>query len=342
MFSSINSTHYSESLSLQPSNRSEVYAAEWRDVLDCEWAPTRDFLRAVVPLGNSGAEIFAAALRRLHPGFAVVHEPSAFALVGDKAMKAVRDGRDIVAALRNDPELKAIEMLLLRKWHNGQVPIAQAVPSASIAAEPLAERGAKLLFLHTDLETHLTTTLWKHREEYEEGAYRENRMRAFHHLQAIMPPDKPLPPWRNLTVPMRIALNWVGHMLPLASLVKTQGDAVYALHFDSFGADPSTHLKQVAKFWALPEMGKEAERLSGTIFKDLKDENGDAFDLFARPAGIQEARGRFAKEVSEGVFTARAVIDETFLKSHFSSFGKCMFERCEHYRLPPHALETFK
>ena len=34
VFSSINSTHYSESLSLQPSNRSEVYAAEWRDVLD--------------------------------------------------------------------------------------------------------------------------------------------------------------------------------------------------------------------------------------------------------------------------------------------------------------------
>ena len=131
-------------------------------------------------------------------------------------------------------------------------------------------------------------------------------------------------------------------MLPLASLVKIQGDAVYALHFDSFGADPSTHLRRVAAFWGLPEMAKDAERISGTVFKDMIDENGETFDLFTRPSTLQEARGTYAREVSEGIFTARAVIDETFLKGHFSSFGKCMFERCEHYRLPPHMLETFK
>jgi hypothetical protein len=129
-------------------------------------------------------------------------------------------------------------------------------------------------------------------------------------------------------------------MIPLARGLQGHGDSLYALHFDSFLADPASHLRRVAGFWEASHLAGTAEALSADVFKGLTDETGGQFDLFARAKSIGTARGTYADEVKEGILTARAVIEQTGLKGIFSAFGNCMFERCQHYSLPPHMMNT--
>jgi len=240
-------------------------------------------------------------------------------------------------SLKDDMEVSAMVALLSREWGHGDIPVTEAVPAATITTELLVLGGARVVYLHQDLESYLTVLLAKHREAYGDNA---DGTRGLQQLRSVLPKERALPAWKNMTMAMRIGLDWVGNILPMARSLHAQSDNIYALNLDSFLADPSSHLRRFAQFWDVAEYAHNAEALSKDIFQDLRDEDGSDFDLTQRVKDVARWRAEFATEVTEGFATAKAVIEKTHLKEFFSSFGKCMYQRCEHYNLPPHMLDT--